>query len=226
MRILRLFSLGGLAGPLLFILAVILSAALRPGYDHVSQLISELGETGGSTAQLMTYLGFYPTGILILLFSVSCFAAIRRNLLSLAGAVLVAFASLAIILAGIFPCDVGCAMEDPSTDQILHTAAAMGAFLAMIVASILWSLRFRTLDHWRGLWIYSLVTGMVAFVLLVAFVMLSESQIAGLVQKLLVLVLFIWLMVFAARLWSTWEASRQEMTTASRQLGQPHLDLM
>ena len=215
MRILRLFSLGGLAGPLLFILAVILSAALRPGYDHVSQLISELGETGGSTARLMTYLGFYPTGILILLFSVSCFAAIHRNLLSLAGAVLVGFASLAIILAGIFSCDVGCAMEDPSTDQMLHTAAAMGAFLAMIVASILWSLRFRALDHWRGLWIYSLVTGIVAFVLLVAFLLLSESQIAGLVQKLLVLVLFIWLMVFAARLWSTWEASRQEMTAVS-----------
>ena len=215
MRILRLFSLGGLAGPLLFILAVILSAALRPGYDHVSQLISELGETGGSTAQLMTYLGFYPTGILILLFSVSCFAAIRRNLLSLAGTVLVGLASLAIIVAGIFSCDVGCAMEDPSTDQMLHTAAAMGAFLAMIVASILWSLRFRTLDHWRGLWIYSLVTGIGAFGLLVAFLLLSESQIAGLVQRLLVLVLFIWLMVFSARLWSTWEASRQEMTAVS-----------
>jgi len=215
MRILRLFSLGGLAGPLLFILAVILSAALRPGYDHVSQLISELGETGGSTAQLMTYLGFYPTGILIFLFSVSCFAAIRRNLLSLAGTVLVGLAGLTVILAGIFPCDVGCAMEDPSTDQMLHTAAAMGAFLAMIVASILWSLRFRTLDHWRGLWIYSLVTGIGAFGLLVAFLLLSESQIAGLVQRLLVLVLFIWLMVFSARLWSTWEASRQEMTAVS-----------
>ncbi len=210
MRILRLFSLGGLAGPLLFILAVILSAALRPGYDHVSQLISELGEAGGSTAQLMTYLGFYPMGILTLLFSVSCFAAIRRNLLSLAGAVLVGFAGLAVIVAGIFPCDVGCAMEDPSTDQILHTAAAMGAFLAMIAASILWSLRFRTLDNWRGLWVYSLVTGIVAFVLYVAFFLLSESQIAGLVQRLLVLVLFIWLMVFSIRLWSTWEASRQE----------------
>lgn len=226
MRILRVFSLGGLAGPLLFILAIILSSALRPGYDHVSQLISELGETGGSTAQLMNYLGFYPTGILILLFSVSCFAAIRRNLLSLAGAVLVGFASLAILFAGIFSCDVGCAMEDPSTDQILHTASAMGAFLAMIVASILWSLRFRTLDHWRGLWIYSFVTGIVAFALFVAFILLSESQIAGLVQRLLVLVLFVWLMVFAARLWSTWEASWQERTAVSRQPGQPHLDSM
>ncbi len=216
MRILRLFSLGGLAGPLLFILAVILSAALRPGYDHVSQLISELGETGGSTAQLMTYLGFYPTGILILLFSVSCFAAIRRNLLSLAGAVLVGLASLALIVAGIFSCDVGCAMEDPSTDQMLHTAAAMVAFLGMIAASVLWSLRFRTLDHWRGLWIYSLLTGIGAFGLFVAFLLLSESQIDGLVQRLLVLVLFIWLMVFSARLWSTWEASRQEMTAVSR----------
>jgi hypothetical protein len=85
----------------------------------------------------MTYLGFYPTGILILLFSVSCLAAIRRNLLSLAGVVLVGFAGLAIILAGIFSCDVGCAMENPSTDQILHALAAMGAFLAMIVASTL-----------------------------------------------------------------------------------------
>ena len=216
MSILRLFSLGGLAGPLLFILATILSAALRPGYNHVSQLISELGETGGSTAQLMTYLGFYPLGILTLLFSLSCFAAIRRNLLAVAGAVLVGIAGLAVILAGIFPCDVGCAVEDPSTDQILHTTAAMVAFLSLIVASILWSLRFRTLAHWRELWVYSLVLGIVAFLVLVAFFLLSESQIAGLVQRLLVLTLFAWLMVFAARLWSTWEASRQEMRADSR----------
>jgi hypothetical protein len=49
------------AGPILFGVVVTLAAALRPGYSHVTQLISELGETGTGTALLMNVAGFVPT---------------------------------------------------------------------------------------------------------------------------------------------------------------------
>jgi hypothetical membrane protein len=46
----RYLALGGVVGPVLFASVVILCAALRPKYSHVSQFISELGESGGSHA--------------------------------------------------------------------------------------------------------------------------------------------------------------------------------
>ena len=54
----RSLLLTGVAGPLVFGIAVFTSGALRSNYSHVDQFISELGETGGEFAWLMNYFGF------------------------------------------------------------------------------------------------------------------------------------------------------------------------
>lgn len=67
----RVLALGGLAGPVLFSTVVIVCGTLRPGYDHATQFMSELGETGGSHASLMNFVGFIPSGLLLAAFGAS-----------------------------------------------------------------------------------------------------------------------------------------------------------
>ena len=58
----RTLALGGVAGPILFTAVTIMCAALRPGYGHFRNLISELGAHGTANATLMNYAGFIPAG--------------------------------------------------------------------------------------------------------------------------------------------------------------------
>ncbi len=43
----RVLALGGVAGPALFTLVVLVCAALRPNYSHSMQVMSALGELNG-----------------------------------------------------------------------------------------------------------------------------------------------------------------------------------
>ena len=52
----RPLLLTGLVGPIVFAITVAFVGSLRPGYSHVNQFISELGETGGRLAWVMNYL--------------------------------------------------------------------------------------------------------------------------------------------------------------------------
>ncbi len=58
----RILLLGGVIGPVLFTLVVVVAAAMRADYSHVHQFISELGATGSSHADFMNYAGFVPAG--------------------------------------------------------------------------------------------------------------------------------------------------------------------
>lgn len=49
----KLFALAGILAPIIFTAVVIILAALRPDYSHVSQPMSQLGEIGGPNAIVM-----------------------------------------------------------------------------------------------------------------------------------------------------------------------------
>jgi hypothetical membrane protein len=54
----RLGILSGILAPLLWLSLIGIAGAMRPGFSHVSQYISELGERGSSTEALMRYAAF------------------------------------------------------------------------------------------------------------------------------------------------------------------------
>lgn len=54
----RLLAICGIIGPILYTIVVITLGLLRPSYNHVTQLISELGEAGSPNAIIMNTAGF------------------------------------------------------------------------------------------------------------------------------------------------------------------------
>ena len=202
----RAFALGGIAGPVLFGLIVVVSGELRPDYRHFSQLMSELGETGSRTGALMNLAGFLPSAVLIFLSSLALFDRFRGKWTGALGSLWVAAFAVGMFAAGLFPCDVSCTPDTPSRSQRLHEAASMLADPALVLAPLLLAFRFRQLERWRSMFSYSVATSVLSFCALAATGWsLPERSGTGLFQRLFLGLPLLWLALVSWRLWSSEE---------------------
>ena len=203
----RIISAGlccGVVAPVLWAVVIVVAGELRPGFDHIGQYISELGERGSSTASLMRFGGFGATGLLHIGYAAAFYAMVARLTarprLTLLVAALIALNGFGRIGAGVFACEPGCAAPDV-LGQRLHSLSATVAFLAIAAAALLGAILFRYDRRLRPLGTYSLVTG-VAGLILLALMSASEATHAhtGLYERLASGVLTLWVLVTALRL--------------------------
>lgn len=196
----RFLALGGVAGPVLFASVVVLCAGLRPEYSHVTQFISELGESGGSRASLMNFLGFIPSGLLLAAFGASLAHLLPRTSLSLAAAVFIVVYGLGITGAGIYSCDPGCPSQNLSSEATIHRVVSITSFVAAILGIALWAYCFRSIAAWRSLWRYSAISSALALVLLLVLDASEESRaFTGVWQRLSIVTLDLWCAVVGLR---------------------------
>lgn len=186
-------ALGGLVGPAIFAVVVILSAALREDYSHVTHFVSELGATGSSRAGLMNYAGFVPGGLGLVAFGMALGRLLPRSrLIQVATALLVVFGS-GVAASGIISCDPGCPQTGGSLQNFVHDKIAPVSFMCAIVASALLGVSFRHDRTWRSFSYYSLATSVAALGLLLGLVSsLDARELTGLWQRLLLITLFSW----------------------------------
>lgn len=196
--------LSGLLAPMLWAAMIVISGELRPGFDHVVQYISELGERGSSTEIMMRYGGFVATGLMhvgyALAFHFTVKRATGRPWLTFLVALLIALDGLGRIGAGIFACEPGCAAPEVLS-QRLHGLSATVAFLSLAAAALLAALLFRNARRLRSLSAYSLLSGAAGLMFLV-LMSASEAEHAhtGLYERLASGVLTLWIFVTALRL--------------------------
>ena len=204
----RFLALGGIAGPILFSMITIVSAALRPDYSHARNLISELGADGTSHAALMNYAGFVPAGLMLVAFGIALAATLPRDPFRIIASILVTFFGAGTTAAGIISCDLGCPQTGGSVDNLIHIRIARVALLCAIIGAGIVGIRLRHLPAWRSLSRYSLVTSAVALCFMVALATSLESRLlTGLWQRLLLVTLFSWCVVVSLRVF--FESSSQ-----------------
>jgi hypothetical membrane protein len=192
----------GMVAPVLWVSAIIFCGSLRPEYSHFTQYISELGERGGSTEFIMRYAAFVPTGLMHMAFAAFLYVALKGSPFATFAAMLVAVNGIARIGAGMFPCEVGCALPRLLLSQKLHSLSAGIGFFALIGAAILWGILFRRYQSLRDLSVYSIISGCLALVFLALMSRSAELRAGtGLYERLSTGVLSLWMLVFAARLW-------------------------
>jgi len=196
----RMLSLGGALGPLVFAAAVLVAAALRPDYSHVTHFISELGATGTTNAALLNYAGFVPGGLLLAAFGVALAGALPKRRLTLAAAALVTLFGCGVAASGFISCDTGCPQAGGSIENAIHNAIAPIAFLSLIAGAATLGLCFRRLPEWRAFSLYSLLTSAFALCFLAALASsLDNRELTGLWQRLLLATLFLWCAVIGVR---------------------------
>jgi hypothetical membrane protein len=167
---------------------------IQTGYDPVTQLISELGETGAPYAGIM-HAGFIMTGLLMVLFSYSVSTLIGKSLPGAIGSGLIVLSGILFIAMGFFSCDAGCL---PLTlPGMIHLQLGLIASVTAVAAAFLLGYSMRQSGRWNGYWQYSVMTGALVLLILPAFVFAGDSD--GLVQRFMMGVIFLWIEVLAIR---------------------------
>jgi len=192
-------ALAAIIAVVLYVGSVIILSSLRPGYSHIRQFVSELGETGAPNAIVMDGV-FISVGILVIAFSIGLHKGINEGRGSKVGPAFLVILGIAVIGGGLFPCDPGCQTPE-SLSGIMHIATGLPAIPATILAPLLISRRLKQDSRWKGYDTLSLAAGIVAIPLLIASMTLFPSSgLAGLGQRFALVVQLGWPLVMAIHL--------------------------
>ncbi len=186
---------------MLFAVVTAVVGTTRPSYSHISQFISELGETGAEFGWVMNWFGFMLSGALILIFVIASRKLVSRGALNVIGSLCLVSFAICLSFAGIYSCDVGCSPANPTKEQNLHDLVSIIAFPAFILGVIVWGVMFLRDAGWRRFGAYSLVSGFASIVVLIAMIQSEATREGtGILQRLFLVILFAWLAALSIRL--------------------------
>ena len=194
----RLAARGGVIGPILFAVLVIVGGVLYDGYSHVTQKISELGGEGAEYA-LLQNVNFIVLGVLI----IGLALALARTLgPPHIGPALIGFFGLSSAVGnGLLSCDVGC--DGETTVGLLHNISGLAGFIAAIVGMFVLARRWREDPRWQRHAAFTRRAAFVAIGGLGWFVVTQALDIqssAGVAQRVFAAALLLWIAVTAAKL--------------------------
>lgn len=203
---LRLLLAGGAVGPLFFIAAFLIEGATRREYRPLHHFVSSLSLGEGGWVQVASFL---ICGTLVAFFAVGLRRALAAGKGATWGPILLGVFGLSLVGAGVFPTDplLGYPPGAPAVTTAhgaLHMLFSLFAFASLAAACLVLSRRFAADPVWRGWTVYSIATGILVLALFVATDVVSLSPDptapAGLVQRITIVVGWVWVALLAAKL--------------------------
>jgi len=186
----------GVLSLLVLTAATIAGGMAYPGYDHVTQYISELGATGAPTSQAVS-LAFMVSGSLLAAFWLLCAGLFPRSVLSILGFGLSALNGVGLLLGGVFRCDFECSTADLSPAAVLHDVFGGVGYLCGIAGVFLLGIASRGWPLGRGLFGLSLICGIPAA--LAIWLIHPDFEWYGAAQRIVEIALAVWTMAVALR---------------------------
>ena len=195
------------AGPIAFTVAWLFAGLAQEEYSVRREDISALAALDAQHAWIMI------TGFLLLAAGTVALGVglvmTLKGRRAVIGSILVMIAGIGLLVAGLARND--CSGELPacaervdagevSWHSTVHDMVSLVLFLALIAAPLMLAGSFRGAEHWRDLRSYSVVTGVLGFVLLVSFVIGAAGSWSGVLQRVFVSVLFLWIALLGLRL--------------------------
>lgn len=195
--------LGGVVGPVAFLVAITVAGFIRPGYSQVHQAISDLGV--GSNPWLLN-LPLIALGPLLTAFAVGFWQSLGRVL---GGrwrwicTVLIALPGLGCAWAGVFT-------EAPPTTTLHWVVVASDVgdrgtdvliMVGSVVGFLVTGLRLRRIAGWGGWGTYSIVSSALTLALFGSAFALWTAGIGGLLERLWFFELLGWYFAFGWRLY-------------------------
>jgi hypothetical protein len=189
-------ALAGMAGPLVLVVTDFTAAFTNPDYSLVRDSISSLALTRLGFLQTI---GFLAIGLMVEIFTAGLLFNIRgvRGFRFSIG--LLVFFGFALLLIGAFRTDpVGW----PDTiEGTIHGLTATVAFWIFPVAILVIVPSLRNDPAWRNISLYTIIAGLLAIVLVIMLgVLPGEASWFGLLERILVANMIIWVEVAAVSL--------------------------
>jgi hypothetical membrane protein len=196
-----------IAGPIAFTAAWLLGGLVQDEYSVRQEDISALAAMDAQYAWIMIT-GFVVLGVGTVALAAGLASTLRYPS-AVIGSVLLMIAGIGLAVAGLARND--CSSELPacaaradagevSWHHQVHDNVSLIIFLALIAAPLVFARAFGRDDRWRPLRSYSILTGLLGFALLVLYMFASAGTWNGLVQRVFVSVLFLWIAVLGFRL--------------------------
>ncbi len=190
-------AVAGIVGPLMLTVGDLTAAMASPNYSLVKNSISSLALTGIGWLQTI---GFLALGLLVEVFTTSLMYNVKRYKWFHLGIAILVFFGFAMLLIGAFHTDaVG--IEERTTEGRIHGYMATAGFTLFPFAVLCLVPSFKRDNNWRDHYRYSQITFYLAIALLVLTRIFQEgSEVFGLMERLLVVNMVIWVEVVAVRL--------------------------
>jgi len=192
----RTIFICGILGAVFFVMASVLAGFMAKNYNPMAQLISESMSEDRPFSKEIRFLGYIPSGILILIFALAAPLNMpKSNQIRMSFYGIALFYGLATILVGIFPCEAGCNMEmiNPGIAQIIHNLSGLFTYIGMPVCLLLIGFGLKNANT-RGLLsrVSTLLGISSAFFVLVLFSS-TLNPYAGLIQRLIEGIFVLWI---------------------------------
>jgi len=200
----KLPSLCGVISPVLFVFLTILGGALRPGYSHISDTVSELFSPGAPNKLLLDIL-HTTTAVLTTLFGVGVLQLVRESqhseAIGLIGAgMILAMGLVNVATATVFPQDAW--GSPPTFPGEMHKILAGVLAILSILSTLLVGIWLNRTDLFPGFGTYSFVTVGV-MVLSGGFAVAKlGSPIMGLTERITILASLQWTFILAFKMFS------------------------
>jgi len=182
----------GIVGPVV-VIAGDLSAALSiPGYSPVRDSVSSLALTSIGWLQSICFLAM---GLLLEIFVAGLFFNIRRARGFYAGIILLALCGFVLMLIATFHMD---SPGGPRTvDGTIHAIASYGLGLLFPIAILLLAPSFKSTPNWKGIFVYTLIAGVLALALILGALLAEQRGWFGLYERVIILNALVWVEVVA-----------------------------
>jgi hypothetical protein len=208
----RFLFLCGMLAPVLFVFMAILGGALRPGYSHISETVSELMSPGSPNKPLLDI--FHTIfALLLICFGTGIRQFVRRRTPSSQTAITAAWLYTAMGLvsvttATIFPQDAW--GSPPTYPGKMHIFMSGVVSILTILAMLLIGIWFYREEISPRFGTYSFVTIVVAVISAGFFAANMGSPIMGLAERIAILAGFQW--TFALALWMFSRSGKNSLT--------------
>jgi len=192
-------AVAGVVGPILFAITLTALSYLCPGYNPLTQTISELGATNAPTMELQA-LNFAILGVPTAIFAIGL-GVYDRHFRSTS--ILVGLYGIGTLLVAGLPCDPGCSFKGTSLVQIAHSLDALFSFVVFAFAPLFFWRSSRTAPKWTKTPAWSLRVAIVSILMLVGYLAITAlalSSTAGLVQRIFLGLLFAWMIMIAYKM--------------------------
>jgi len=189
-------ALAGIVGPLILVMGDLTAAFSTPGYSLVGNTISSLALTPLGWLQTI---GFLIMGLLVEVFVAGLFFNIRRARGFHPGIGLLVCLGFGLLLIGAFRMDP--VVAQTTTEGTIHSITAYALSLVFPIAILLLAPSLRSDPNWKGIFVYTIVAGVLALALTVGLLWLPyRVGWFGLYQRIIVANVIIWVEVMAIQL--------------------------
>lgn len=189
-------AIAGIIGPIVLVVGDMVAAFYDPNYNLIKDSISSLALTNVGWLQTI---GFMLLGLLVEVFTTGLLFAVKRAKWFDAGIAIFVFFGFAMLLIGAFHTDP--AGVSRTLESRIHGFMATTAFTLFPISLLCLLPSVKRDDNWKIFFQYTRVTIFLAvFFLILNKIFRDGSGFFGLVERLLVLNIILWVEVFAFRL--------------------------